>query len=161
MGTQSKGMFLANGKSWDNIGEPEGLPGNKINGLLRLDGKLLIATDKGLSVMDRSLAIDNGINKKFNITGQEIFAIAKEKLISGEERVWLYGENWLGYFKKGTEKLIRVKENLGFHLAGVPYKILPDTFSGVYVANPYTVYYINYRTGEDDHGGGIRLEDFT
>ncbi len=153
VGTANQGILIRNQGKWKHLTQQHGLLSNAVNGIVTINEKFYTATDKGLSVIDDHLIVDNLLNRKLGLDSTRIKGIAvqhKDRFPPGSlksSRVWLYGETWIGWFDEKDFQVTRYP--LGMLLSGKKrsVNILPDYCSGVYVGDYYLLDYFNYRTG--------------
>jgi PAS domain S-box-containing protein len=153
VGTAAQGILLRHQEKWKHLTQHHGLVSNTVNGIATIKGKFYAATDKGLSMIDSHFNVDNRLNGRLDLVSTRIKGIGvqhKDKFPAcplESSRVWLYGENWIGWFDEKDFKLTRYP--LGMLLSGKrrPVNILPGYCCGVYVGNHYSLNYFNYKTG--------------
>jgi PAS domain S-box-containing protein len=153
VGTANQGILIRHRGKWKHLTQHHGLVSNAVNGIVTIKGKFYAATDKGLSVIDHRFNVDNRLNRQLGLGAARIKGIAvqhKDKFPAcplKSCRVWLYGENWIGWFDEKDFKMIRYP--LGLLLSGEKSSVnmLPDYCCGVYVGDLYSLNYFNYKTG--------------
>jgi ligand-binding sensor domain-containing protein/CheY-like chemotaxis protein len=153
VGTENQGILIRYRGKWKHLNQHHGLLSNAVNGIVTIKGKFYTATDKGLSVIDSNFIVDNRLNRQLDLGPTRIKGIAvqhKDKFPDfplKSSRVWLYGENWIGWFDVKNFKMTRYP--LGLFLSGKKrfVNILPDYCCGVYVGDYYSLNYFNYKTG--------------
>lgn len=156
--TESKGLYLWDGRQWHGFNSTNGLPGNTVYGLATLNETLYAATEKGLRVIrcgpDNQFIIESEINRKMGIPDEDILGISIQ--FAGKyadssvkyPRIWLAGQKWLGYFSEDIEKAITVFP-MDNRLKKAKLKLLlqPDYRGGIYIGSDYKVHYFNLKTG--------------
>ncbi len=151
VGTDNAGLYRFADGQWKQITVDHGLLSNQINGIVVYKGKLFIATDKGISILNGE-HIDNSWNDRLHLPSKKIVGIALE---NEHDKIWLHGENWIGYI-----------EDLNFHLFSKDVKCIldklnhhiflqPDLKGGIFYGNMYDVYHIEKRFGVIERLGRI------
>ena len=161
VGTMVDGLFLWNGKKWEQFSQTNGLSSNSISGIEILNGKFYVATDKGLNVLSQSLAgtfhVDHRLTKQLGdrlpLISRPLKGIGiqfKDKFLDARlpnARIWVYGGDQLGYFDESGHDVAVYPVPVRFKDTLRTVRIQPDYRSGLYVGNMYEVYYFNTRTG--------------
>jgi PAS domain S-box-containing protein len=153
LGTADQGILIRHQGKWIHMTQQHGLLSNTVNGVVSIEGKFYAATDKGLSVIDSHFNVNNRLNLQLDLGSTRIKGITvqhKDRFPDctlESSRVWLYGENWIGWFDEKDFKMTRYP--LGLLLSGKKrsVNILPDYYSGVYVGDFFLLDYFNYKTG--------------
>jgi PAS domain S-box-containing protein len=153
VGTEVHGLFLYNGDTWTQLTSAQGLPGDKVNGMVALKKRLYIATDKGLSMITTDAAgnikMDNRLNNRLGLPSKEINGIGirySNKYADSpltQSRIWLFNHRWLGYFNEKDLKLKVYPVEVSFRDKHKVVRVQPDYHSGLYIGNVYRVYYFN------------------
>jgi two-component system cell cycle sensor histidine kinase/response regulator CckA len=160
VGTSTMGLFLWHRGEWKNLNEKNGLLCNSINGMVTLGGKLYMATDKGLSIINihrnsksnLEIDIDNLLNQSLHLPPGKIKGIGirdKDKYRDTtlkSSRIWLYSHHWLGYFEESRQKMTLYPVKIPLAQQEYVVHLLPDYRSGVYVGNIFSINYFNYKT---------------
>jgi signal transduction histidine kinase/ligand-binding sensor domain-containing protein/CheY-like chemotaxis protein len=158
VGTTKSGIWLWNafnrGK-WKNLTTVDGLPDNIVNGIVVLNGKLYAATDRGLSVIrivNNTFRIDNQLNQSLALPSKEIKGICTEKKDKFPDyplpysRIWLYGDQWVGYFDENNLKMTLFPGEISFTDKKRFIHMFPDYCGGIYMGVPNELNYFNYKT---------------
>jgi PAS domain S-box-containing protein len=153
VGTANQGILIRQQGKWKHLTQHQGLLSNAVNGIITIKGKFYTATDKGLSVIDSKLIVNNRLNRQLGLGPARIKGIAvqyKDKFPSctlASSRVWLYGENWIGWFDEKNFKMTRYPPGLLLSGKKRSVNMLPDYCCGVYIGDLYLLNYFNYNTG--------------
>jgi PAS domain S-box-containing protein len=153
VGSRNNGIIFWRRGEWRHISKKDGLPDNSVNGIVTLDDRFFVATNKGLAVIDPQLNVYTGLNEKLNLPEDKLnikgIGIEYRRKYSGSnlqyDRIWLYGHHWLGYFDKSNQKIKYFPVELFLAYEKDPVKLLPDYRCGLYIANKYRVNYFNYK----------------
>ncbi|MEI7490837.1 MAG: ATP-binding protein [Bacteroidota bacterium] len=141
VGSENEGLFRYQRGLWTHFGTSEGLPGNNVNAIAKFEGKVYLATEKGLSFFTGGL-----INKKIMgispyLSGN-IIAMAPEGNV-----LWLAGENWLGFLKQGKFTLATTDFVLSLERNGRKCFMQSDGMGKLYFGNLMKVYCYNLSRG--------------
>jgi two-component system cell cycle sensor histidine kinase/response regulator CckA len=171
IGTTRGGLFMWNafnrGK-WLNLTTKDGLLSNAVNGIAALNGKCYVVTDQGLSIIktgqNAGIDIDNGLNQSLGLPFKEIQGICiehKDKFPGfpiKDSRVWLFGNQWLGYFDENNFKMTLFPARSSSDESDPMVNMLPDYRGGVYIGTRSNLSYFNYKTRAQeviDMGNGL------
>jgi len=155
VGTDNSGLYQFADEKWKQITIDHGLLSDQINGIAFQEGEIFVATDRGISIIEGD-RIDNSWNEKIHLPTRKIVGIAIETENNSEDsKIWLHGENWIGYI----EKLI-------FHLFSNDVKSIldkwnhhillqPDLKGGIFYGNIYDIYHIEKPFGIIERLGRI------
>lgn len=100
IGHSLMGLFVREEAQWRHFGEPEGLVGTRPRGLVSRFGRIYVATDRGLTVLD-----EHGAHHELNLLLQEPYrnltGIALEEKVTPPSPdspfiIWLLGRDWVG-----------------------------------------------------------------
>ncbi len=105
-GTQNNGFILYKENRWKLYTTADGLPSNKISSVRGFGGDIYIASDKGLCILSK------GIIKPVQYSGTHLLTGIILSMVRDGKKLWLLGEDWLGYLSDGKFKMI----TSGFHL---------------------------------------------
>jgi len=171
IGTTLEGLFLWNAfdrEKWLNITTKDGLLSNGVNGIAALNGKCYVVTDQGLSIIKPGkndvIDIDNSLNQSLGLPTKAIKGICiehKDKFPDfplKASRVWLLGDQWLGYFDENNLKMALFPVRSSFQERAPIVKMLPDYRGGVYIGTRYNLSYFNYKSHSPealDTGNGL------
>jgi len=150
LGTSNRGIIIRDGGMWHNLTQQNGLTSDKVNGIVTLSNKFYIATDNGLTVISKDLKVNNQFNQRLGLGGEKIKGIAiqsKDKFFDTQlkdTRIWIYGDDWLGYFEEYGSLVVRYP--LGLKLSGKEeyVNMLPDYRCGIYLGDRFILNYFNY-----------------
>jgi PAS domain S-box-containing protein len=156
VGTVEHGLLLWQQGEWTHLDKSRGLPGNCVNGMAALEGKLYVATDQGLAVVTPSengaFEIDTRINRRLALPAPQIQGVAVQDKAKfpvpqlEHSRVWLVGKLWLGYFEEHNEQLTLYLSPFKFDMEGGTVTAVPDYRCGLYVGRETGVHYFNIDT---------------
>ncbi|MCK5056063.1 MAG: response regulator [Candidatus Aminicenantes bacterium] len=154
VGTDNIGVLWWEKGKWKKLSVKDGLLSDSVNGIAILNEKCYVATDMGLSVINKDRKIDNRLNDFINfpvsrrpVHKREIKGICVEE--SGENPgIWFFGQGFLGYFSEDSKKPVYFDTGIGFGQKEELVKLLPDYRSGIYVGNIYELFYFNRKTEE-------------
>ena len=153
IGTDNAGVYQFAEEKWNQITVDQGLLSNQITGLAFLEGKLFIATDKGISILDNNI-IDNSWNEKIYLPTRKIVGIATENTNNSlDYRFWLHGGDWIGYVERDSfylfaEDVKSIFSNQGYYL-----ELQPDFMGGIFYGNSFDIYYIRKSFGHVERLG--------
>ncbi len=156
IGTSGFGLITYEAGKWSRLSTADGLLSDKVNGIALWEDRCLIATDRGLSILQNNGVIDNSLNEKLNLPAGGIKSIVIEyaglysiSRVPGA-RFWLYGNGWLGSFAMDNPELeyapVKIRFTKGQRIT--PVKMIPDYRSGLYIGDRYEIFYFNCRTGK-------------
>ncbi|MCP4664629.1 MAG: response regulator [bacterium] len=138
IGTQQWGLFLWSDDRWRQLTEEDGLAGATVRAMAARRGKLYLATDGGLSIVDEA-AIDNRLNEKLEVPTRNLFGIAIEELGGDDFTIWLLGESWIGTLRQERfELLLRDLDDSPPQVVG-GIALEPDRTGGLYYAHIATI----------------------
>jgi PAS domain S-box-containing protein len=155
VGTIRSGIFRWQAGKWERLTTKNGLLSNSVTGTAVWKGKCYVATDNGISVLKNNGTIDNQLNQLLDFPLKEIKGICieyKDKYPDYQlkhSRLWIYGHQWLGYLylDESHYKTVQFQPGISFSKKRETYNLLPDYRGGLYIGNPFDVYYFNYKTG--------------
>lgn len=163
IGTAHEGVLIWNGKQWEQWTNKSGLFSDTVNDLVGLEGKFYTATNNGLSVLEvkenGDIRVDNRLNavlhskiplkspikiKAINVERSDRF----EDYPISHHRVWLFGNQWLGYFENGQFNPVCSPPAVNIIANEQPAKIFPDYHNGLYISSSIGNYYFNFKTNK-------------
>ncbi|MBN1348477.1 GAF domain-containing protein [candidate division KSB1 bacterium] len=145
VGTNQSGVLLYTNGSWRLISTDDGLPSNRINGIISLNGSFCVATDSGLSIIGETY-VNNSLNERIHPPEPKIVGIAREG--NGlNDRLYLQGENWLGVFEKNEFRLLSDQTEAEFDSKYHHLVLQPDKLGGIFYGNPLNAYYLSLSSG--------------
>lgn len=151
-GTEEYGVYIWNGEDWSHFTTREGLPDNKVNGIASVNDKFYIISDGGLSIIKNG-RIDNSpglrlkwLNGPLRGIGIEYRERSKNLAESAltNTRIWLCGDNWLGFFSENEREWTRYSLPASFSSGKPSTLLMPDYRSGVYIGGSHRVFYFDY-----------------
>ncbi|MCF8242677.1 MAG: PAS domain S-box protein [Melioribacteraceae bacterium] len=71
------GLLLYQNKEWNHITVNSGLIGDEVNDVFISKDEILVAAEKGISIIDDNLNIDNNLSKKLNSSFKSLLAISR------------------------------------------------------------------------------------
>ena len=105
-GTRDKGFVLYTGNQWKIFNIANGLPDDTVNSVRGFEGKIYIATAKGLTILG------DGVLKPFQKNGPNVLPGCIRTMERDGKLLWLLGDSWLGCLSEGNFTLVAE----GFHL---------------------------------------------
>jgi len=147
LGTARSGLSCWQSGKWQALTEQQGLLSNHINGLVVYKKKCYAATDNGLSVIDERLHIDNRLNRGLSFPLAEIKGICLEE--GKPERIWLYGQGYLGYFTGEMPTTTCFKTGIHLMQENTPVNLQPDYRHGLYISTLHDIVYFSLKTHQD------------
>jgi signal transduction histidine kinase/ligand-binding sensor domain-containing protein len=152
VGTNDAGLLQFVDGQWRQITMEQGLPGNQINALAFHAGQLFIATDGGLAVFKDNQV--SGGYSEIQLPSQRLLGMVLEKTDdAGNFRLWLAGENWLGFIEKMTFHLFTNTAKSIFDTMNHRLHLQPDLHGGIFYGNIFDLYHIQKPFGEIEHLG--------
>lgn len=158
VGTLRSGLLFYHDDKWNRLTTKNGLLSDFINNLVVMDGKLYIATNKGISIFDGT-NFDNSLNETFRFPSRRITALAVEKIETNQQkknRFWIHGFSWLGYIEDNRFILFSKDAEIKFEY-DQPYVILqPDHHGGIFWGSIFDVFYLRHKNRPKLHLGRER-----
>ena len=148
--TDSAGLYQFADGNWRQITPNDGLLSNSVNGLALQGNKLYVATDKGISIIENT-QVDNRLNDKIQLPSYNIVGISIESQGNDsafDDKVWLHGENWIGYIQHGEFQLF--SDDVDCIVDRVNHYILmqPDLRVGLFYGNIYGIFHVKQKSGD-------------
>lgn len=143
VGSTSTGLFVHNNNQWQHFTIQNGLPSDIINGIIAWRDEFWIATNRGIVVLKDGI-IRSDLAPSHNFPSSKIIGIGLEN----QEKIWLTGNNWIGYIKEGKFHLFPRKFEIIFDERYHYFLLLPDEHGGIFFANPYLLYHYNPECGD-------------
>lgn len=145
IGTNDDGVYIYYQYKWIHISEANGLLSSSVSNIVYWNGKLIVSTDKGLSVID-DLKVDNSINNFLSLPSHKIAAMTiedKNKKNFAELKIWLLGDTWIGYLQH--DKFVIVSENIKTYFDNKYFfeMVLCDQHGGLYYGNQSHITHFN------------------
>lgn len=134
IGTMENQFLEYKEKQWHIYSTADGFPGNTVNSIRWFEGSVYIASDKGLSVFR------NGKVTPFQVAGTQHLSgniLAME--VEGK-RLWLLGENWLGYLSEGNFTLVTSRFRLPVNGLGRHCFLHAGRNERIYFGNSFKVF---------------------
>ncbi len=141
VGSDNEGLFRYQRGLWTHFGISEGLPGRNVNAITKFEGKVYVATEKGLSVFTGG-RLDKKIMGISPYLSSNIIAMAPEGNV-----LWLAGENWLGFLKQGRFTLATRDFILSTERNGRRCFMQSDGMGRLYFGNLVKLYCYNLSNG--------------
>ncbi len=135
IGTGESGFFRCKGAQWSNYSMNEGLPAKRINSIRGFEGKIFIATEKGLSLLDKDMI------RPFGDTGSPLLAGNILAMERQGKLLWLLGEDWLGYLSEGKFRLVARDFKIPFFNVSRNCFLYPGQGGKIYFGNPHRVFF--------------------
>ena len=161
VGTRGSGVLRWENGKWTSINTGNGLSSNQVNGIARLNQRLYVATDNGLSVINPDQTVDHRPDQILDLPSlpspeiKGIVVESKDKFPDyplKNSRIWLYGHRWLLGFEEneGEKPHTRVYNPLNtvFTVEAKYVRLQPDYRGGLYIGNHEELYYFNYENGK-------------
>ena len=154
VGTLQSGLFRCQAGKWKKLTTKDGLLSNSVTGTVVWKGKCYVAAENGISVLNNNGTVDNQLHQLLDFHSIEIKGICieyKDKYPGSQlkgSRLWIYGDQWLGYFypDESHYKIVQFQPGISFSKKRETYNLLPDYRGGLYIGNHYDLYYFNYKT---------------
>ncbi len=159
------GLYIWYDNFWHHVNELDGLPSLNINAITADSYLVYLATDSGLAVI-QATAILGGFGDSWDLPTHKIVGLAMKDvepnaIPNDAARLWLAGENWLGYSDKDC-----------FHPLDLPAEktwtsslvVVDDRRGGVYLASDSLISHINGRDNTRtifDQSSGLFEEKIT
>lgn len=133
IGTSEKGLFVYKDSHWRNYSSAQGLQGKRINSARGFEGKIYVATEKGLFLLD------NDIVKPYQDSGSSQLAGNILAMERQGKLLWLLGEDWLGFLSEG--KFTMVAEGFKIPFLDIRWNrfLYPGQNGKIYFGDPHSV----------------------
>jgi len=143
LGTDQEGVFIFQRQQWHHFTTGNGLLSDQINGLVWVNGQLVVATDKGISVI-RDGMVSNQWNQRLPADSRNIFALSpimppQDTGTSGN--LWLLGEGWLGMLSPNSFSKVLSGFPISVKNVSVKSFIHPNPSGSLFFGNPFYLYY--------------------
>jgi ligand-binding sensor domain-containing protein len=153
--TDSAGLYRFADETWQQITPRDGLLSYCVNGIAQQNNKLFVATDKGISIIEGN-RVDNSLNDKIHLPSYNIVGITidhTENDSAEDDKIWLHGEQWVGYIQQGAFQLF--SRDVKCILDRLNHYILmqPDLSGGLFYGNIYDIYHLKQRSGSIERLG--------
>ncbi|RPJ59953.1 MAG: hypothetical protein EHM12_06550, partial [Dehalococcoidia bacterium] len=100
----------------------------------------------GLSIIDERLHIDSSLNRMLSFPSTEIKGICLEE--GKPERIWLYGQGYLGYFTGRNATTTYFKTGIHLMQENTPVNLQPDYHHGLYISTLHDIVYFSPQTNQ-------------
>lgn len=141
VGSEWDGLFKFQNGGWKQFTTIDGLPGDKINSILQFEGKVFVATNKGISVFNNN-TFENNFFEVSPYLSKRILAMATEG-----NSLWLLGDTWLGFLCKGKFTLVCKYFIPLIERSGHRCFLQPDRMGRIYFGNLFKVLCYNKESG--------------
>jgi len=142
VGSEKDGLFKFQNGLWKHFTTIDGLPGNNINSILQFEGKVIVATDHGLSVFTNN-NFENSLQKISPYLSKKILVMAIEGNV-----FWILGDNWLGFLCDGKFTLVSKDFGLPVDRYGKRCFMQSDRMGRLYFGNLYKVLCYDEKSGK-------------
>jgi signal transduction histidine kinase/ligand-binding sensor domain-containing protein len=165
------GLYICRNKAWTRIKLSKEHFHTSVYGISYHDGQIWCATSQGL-ILVRNERVDDSFAGKLALPAKTILGVAVDKsyhTLTGQLKVWLLGNDWMGYYTNGRFTMMasgfKLKTGSGIDRAFT----CPDGEGGFYFGNPNYVYHystfidrltlLNKKNGLISEGGTSVLID--
>ncbi len=158
VGTLQSGVFFYYQGKWKQLTTKDGLLSNHINSLVVMDGKLYIATNRGISIFD-GVNFDNSFNRRYPLPTRRITALAVEMTdqnLPNKNKLWLHGFYWLGYIQDGRFTLFSKNAKIPFEKDQPLVILQPDYHGGIFWGSVFDIFYLRHKSRPKLHLGRER-----
>jgi len=129
------GLLLFKDNKWEKLTSINGLSDDRINSLCNQNNKLLICTEKGISIYY------NGQFGDLKINSPTKMILAANISKKDKNVLWLMGDSWLGKYKNNQfELLYKGTRNIFNHTLQKHRFITYDNVGRIYCGNEYEMY---------------------
>lgn len=133
--TNDSGLLLYKVNKWQKLRLPSSFSKSAINTVIIEDGKVYVATDRGI------LILQNFDTLVFTELNTHCPSKSVQSICFGPgHKLWMNGENWLGYYQDGKYKTISTSLSLKKTQSSGSSFIYATTFGEVYIGNYINLY---------------------
>jgi len=148
----SRKIYIYKNNSLITLDQHNGLNQEVISGMAFYDSVLYIATNEGLyTYSENTITKADELNRFLPRT--DLLGIYIGNSGNNGNRIWIAGTSWTGYFQDKRFNLVNRDVNFRTDIRSFYVRILPDTYNGIYVANPLTIYYLDRESNSQEHIG--------
>lgn len=143
LGTDEEGLFIFQQNHWDHITTERGLLSDQINGLAWIGNRLVVATEKGISVVSGD-TVSNQWNRFLPADCRNVLALSPKTSTPGfgpAGELWLLGDGWLGLLTPNS--FDKVITGVPISVKNVPVRsfVYPNSSGSLFFGNPFYLYY--------------------
>ncbi|MEM7357093.1 MAG: two-component regulator propeller domain-containing protein, partial [Acidobacteriota bacterium] len=144
IGTDTGGLLIDDGTQWRRVTAGEGLPSDKVSGLVAREEQLIVATAAGLVAL-RDGQLDRALLEVLPASRREIHGLDLETA-DGATRLWIVGRDWIGQLVDGRWSLLAEDLPLGGR-PGLPKAVAGDRRGGLYLGTSAAFFHFHPSAG--------------
>ncbi len=144
MGTRNHGLYLLGENGWQHLGEAQGLPGGRVDGLALYRGELLVAGSERLLKLAGDRLEPTPIAGLPSPAGALIV-----ETFAGGPSLWLVGRDWIGRARGGLQNFEVIGNDLQLDWPSWPCQVslAADRLDGLYVGHAQGLFSFHPATG--------------
>lgn len=141
--TITKGVIRFKDYKWNRITRKDGILSDTVTQAIYFDNKLVIASLKGLSLLDENNEVTNITFDKYGIDSKILALRDYKSTATGANKLLLLGLNWIGELTEGRLNILSKEINLPFVGINDFYCINYNNAGDIFCGNPARVFYYN------------------